>query len=274
MNYLLRKLSLFKQKLQLIKRDQKTVKNSEQNCLTCVGVGPGDPSLLTLAAVKAIENATLVAYPISSPGEESMAAKIASHWLSKRKKKLPLLFPMVSDESLRKESWKSAAKNLVEAVDRGENVAFLSQGDISLFSTSCYLLLELQANYPHCPLKLVPGINSFSAAAAAGKWPLALQNDQLLIAPAPENSLILRSLINEAFSNRRVLVLLKLGKRWKWIRPLLEEMNLLEISLFAQKVGFPEEMLLSAKQVPSIEKPYFSLLIIRQCWPDVIPSKS
>ena len=244
----------------------------KKNILTCVGVGPGDPSLLTLAAVKVIQNATLVAYPISAPGEESIAERIASNWISKRQKKLPLLFPMSSDELLRKESWRIAAKKLVDAVEKGERVAFLSLGDISLFSTSSYLLLEIQANFPQCDLKLIPGINSFSAAAAVGKWPLALQNEQVLILPAPENPTILRTIINDAAANRSVLVLLKLGKRWKWIRPLLEEMDLLEKSLFAQKVGFLEEKVLSAIEIPAIEIPYFSLLIIRQSWPSVIPS--
>jgi len=240
--------------------------------LTITGVGPGDPSLLTLAAVKAIQNATLVAYPISAPGEESMAAEIASNWISKRHKKLPLLFPMVSDGGLRKEAWHAAAKQLVEAIEEGEKVAFLSQGDISLFSTGCYLLLEVQAQYPQCDLKLIPGINSFAAAAAVGQWPLAFQTDQILIASAPDTPTILRNLINEAALNKRVLVLLKLGKRWEWIRPLLEEMDLLEMSLFAQKVGFPEEKVLLASKIPAVEKPYFSLLIIRQLWPEVIPS--
>ena len=82
----------------------------------------------------------------------------------------------------------------------------------------------------------------------------------------------MRTIINDAAANRSVLVLLKLGKRWKWIRPLLEEMDLLEKSLFAQKVGFLEEKVLSAIEIPAIEIPYFSLLIIRQSWPSVIPS--
>ena len=269
-------MSLLKEKIQSIISPKEVCKKKllKRNCLTFVGVGPGDPSLLTLAAVKAIKSATLVAYPISALGEESMAATIASNWLSKRKKQLPLLFPMTSDGALRKESWSNAAKQLVEALEKGEKVVFLSQGDISLFSTGCYLLLEIQFNYPNCHLKLVPGINSFSAAAAVGKWPLALQNDQLLIIPTPEDSKDLRSLIIEAASKRRVLVLLKLGKRWKWIRPLLEEMDLLEMSLFAEKVGSSEEKVVSAIEVALTEKPYFSLLIIRQSWPAIIPSNS
>ncbi len=242
--------------------------------LTCVGVGPGDPLLMTLAAVKAIQKATLIAYPISAYGEESMAAKIASNWISTRQRRLPLLFPMVSDEQLRRDCWRSAAKQLVNAVEKGEEVVFLSQGDISLFSTSCYLLLEIKANYPQCPLSLIPGINSFSAAAALGQWPMAMQNDQVLITPAPDSPSLLRNLLAEAGSQGRVLVLLKLGKRWTWIRPLLEEMDLLEMSLFAQKVGLNEEKVLPSIDIPVSEKPYFSLLIIRQSWPEVIPSKS
>ncbi len=66
--------------------------------LTLVGVGPGDPDLLTIAAIRAIQESTLVSYPVSHPGAKSMASQIASYWL-KGKKTLPLVFPMTSDSS-------------------------------------------------------------------------------------------------------------------------------------------------------------------------------
>ena len=134
--------------------------------LTITGVGPGDPSLLTLAAVDAIKESTVVSYPVSIREGESLAEKIASKWISKDKKKLPLYFPMVDDLNMLKNAWRVAGNELMEMVEKGERVVFLSQGDISLFSTGSYLSQELEKHHPECVVKLIPGVTSFAAAAA------------------------------------------------------------------------------------------------------------
>ena len=135
------------------------------NFLTITGVGPGDPSLLTLAAVDAIKDSTVVSYPVSIRGGESLAEKIASKWISKDKKKLPLHFPMVDDQRTLKNAWRVAGNELMKMVEKGEKVVFLAQGDISLFSTGSYLSKELEKHHPECVVKLIPGVTSFSAAA-------------------------------------------------------------------------------------------------------------
>ena len=88
--------------------------------LTITGVGPGDPSLLTLAAVDSIQESTVVSYPASIRGGESLAEKIASKWISKDKKKLPLYFPMVDDQNTLKNAWRVAGNELVKMVENGE----------------------------------------------------------------------------------------------------------------------------------------------------------
>ena len=247
------------------------IHSSSDSFLTLVGVGPGDPSLLTLAAVKAIKESTVISFPIPKMGEKSIAESIAAEWITQDKRVLPLIFPMVSESQQRKEAWSKAADQLVLAVAQGEKVVFLSQGDVSLFSTSSYLLLEIKLNHPEFSVKLIPGINSFSAAAANALWPLCLQQDQLLVMPTPDEPEVLEELLHDAKKIGRVVVLLKLGKRWRWVRDVLEKMNLLESSVFAEKIGFPEARLFPSSQVVSDEASYFSLLMIRQKWPSVIP---
>ncbi|WP_320665006.1 precorrin-2 C(20)-methyltransferase [Prochlorococcus sp. MIT 1223] len=239
--------------------------------LTIVGLGPGDPSLLTLAAVKAIKEASVVAFPVSATGGESLALKIASDWITTGQKKIPLTFPMVADVELRKIAWSLSSDQLAKEVSKGEQVVFLCQGDSSLFATSSYLLLALKFNYPNCPVNIIPGINSFSAAAAVSQLPLGFQQEQLLIVPIPSKKETLETLLREVVEKRRILVLLKLGQKWIWVRPLLDEMNLLEDSVFAQRIGFDDQKVMKARDVPQSECPYFSLLIIRQTWPDVLP---
>jgi len=238
--------------------------------LTIAGLGPGDPSLLTLGAVKAIQNSTLIAYPVSVIGGRSLAADIASDWISKDKKTLCLYFPMVKDPIVLKNAWRKAVEQLVSAIKKGEEVVFLSQGDTSLFSTASYVLMEFKRNHPQYHVKVIPGINSFSAAAASIQLPLALQKEQLLVLATPEEPMILQKLLVEANNLNRVIVLMKVGNRWEWVRPLLAKMNLLEQAIFAKRIGFEDQQIESASNVPKGVNPYFSLLLIRQCWPTIL----
>ena len=239
--------------------------------LTIAGVGPGDPSLLTLAAVDAIQESTVVSYPVSTRGGDSLAEKIASKWITKDKKKLPLHFPMVDDQNTLKSAWRVAGKELMKMVDKGERVVFLAQGDISLFSTGSYLSKELEKHHPECVVKLIPGVTSFSAAAAKSKLPLAFQEEELLVLPVPDSYDELKSILSDAASKKRVVVLLKLGKKWEWVKLLLEELGLMKISIFAERVGFSDQQIIRASDLPSGTRPYFSLLLIRQSWPLRMP---
>ena len=239
--------------------------------LTIAGVGPGDPSLLTLAAVEAIQESTVVCYPVSTRGGDSLAEKIASKWITKDKKKLPLHFPMVDDQNTLKSAWRVAGKELMKMVDKGERVVFLAQGDISLFSTGSYLSKELEKYHPECVVKLIPGVTSFSAAAAKSKLPLAFQEEELLVLPVPDSYDELKSILSDAALQKRVVVLLKLGKKWEWVKLLLEELDLIKISIFAERIGFSDQQILRASDLPSGTRPYFSLLLIRQSWPLTMP---
>ena len=239
--------------------------------LTIAGVGPGDPSLLTLAAVDAIQESTVVSYPVSTRGGDSLAEKIASKWITKDKKKLPLHFPMVDDQNTLKSAWRVAGRELMKMVDKGERVVFLAQGDISLFSTGSYLSKELEKYHPECVVKLIPGVTSFSAAAAKSKLPLAFQEEELLVLPVPDSYDELKSILSDAASKKRVVVLLKLGKKWEWVKLLLEELDLIKISIFAERIGFSDQQILRASDLPLGARSYFSLLLIRQSWPLTMP---
>jgi precorrin-2/cobalt-factor-2 C20-methyltransferase len=244
--------------------------------LTLVGVGPGDPQLLTVAAVRAIGAAAVVAYPVARLEAEGMAARIAAPWIRPEQRRLPLLFPMVAEAEPRRQAWHAAADALAAEVAAGQVVVLLCEGDASLYASASYALLAVAERHPTCPVAVIPGITAVAAAAAAASsqgwpWPLALQQDGLLIRPTPETPGELEALLGQASAAGMVLALLKLGHRWAWVRPLLEARALLAGSLFAQRVGWPDQLLAPAAAVPAEGQPYFSLLLIRQGWPDVLP---
>ena len=239
--------------------------------LTITGVGPGDPSLLTLAAVEAIQESTVVSYPVAIRGGNSLAEKIAAKWITQDKKKLPLYFPMVKDKNTLKSAWRFAGNELMKMVEKGERVVFLAQGDISIFSTGSYLSKALEKYHPECAVKLIPGVTSFSAAAAKSNLPLAFQEEQLLVLPVPDSYEDLKIILSDAATKKMVVVLLKLGKKWEWVKPLLEELDLIKHSIFAERIGLSDQRILRASELTTGIRPYFSLLLIRQNWPFMLP---
>ena len=156
--------------------------------LTLVGVGPGDPSLLTLAAVEAIRRAQVVAYPIGRPGADSMAARIAATWIRSDHQRLPLLFPMVEAAEPRRTAWRSAAQQLqARAIRSGQQVALLCEGDASLFASCSYVLLAIRqavarlSHHRHSWNHLMLRCSCCGPLASH-----ALQQDQLLVRPCPD----------------------------------------------------------------------------------------
>ena len=236
-----------------------------------VGVGPGDPELITVAAQRAIAAATVVAYPVAALERPGMAAQIAQPWLPPTQRQLPLLFPMVQEAEPRQQAWQQAASAVAAEVRAGERVVFLCEGDCSLFASSSYLLLALKAEAPELPIRVIPGITAASATAAAAGWPLALQDEQLQVVPLPDQPDQARQLLLTAQEHGQPMVLLKVGRRWRWLRPLLVELELLESALYGERVGWPEQLVVPAASVAAEERPYFSLVLLRPAWPAVLP---
>ena len=228
-----------------------------------VGLGPGDPSLLTIAAVDAINNANLVAYPVAYEGAESIAREIAIS-LIKNKKSLPITLPMVTEKDVLNKAWKLASNQLLEAVDSYRKVAFICQGDPSLYSTSSYLLHYIKKDESNYNIKVIPGVTSFNAAAAVAQVPLSLQKEDLIVKTVPDDSQKLEELLDRVILYNQVLVLMKLGPRWYWVRELIKNKNLLEETFFAHRVGFHDQVIVKAKDVKLERITYFSLLIIRK----------
>ena len=121
-----------------------------------IGVGPGDPELLTVKAVKAIHNADIIMCPASNEDRPSIALSVVSSIIdkSKNQKIIKLIFPMTKDKDILEQTWKRNAKIMAETVLTGKNVVYLTVGDPFLYSTWIYMHKDLKENYPEMDISV------------------------------------------------------------------------------------------------------------------------
>ena len=228
--------------------------------LTVVGVGPGDPDYLTMAAIKAIRKSKVIFYPIAGFDKESVSLKIVRKYI-KFKKKMPIIFPMGRKDHDADEIWKRSAETIFENINRYKKVVLLCLGDTSIFASSSYIINEIRENYPKVKINSIPGISSFSLAAALGDFQLINQGETLEILECPDN---FDYLINSMKNKRNcVFAIMKVGKRWQNIKKILKENNMLDKAVLAINLGMDNQFIDKASKNISDEIPYFSLLLIR-----------
>ena len=136
-----------------------------------IGVGPGDPDLLTVKAVKAIHDADVIMCPASADDRPSIALSVISSLIDKSKNQeiIKLIFPMTKDRDVLEAHWKTNAKIMAEKVLSGKNVVYLTVGDPYLYSTWIYMHRDISANYPDIKISVIPGIVSmFTFASKVG----------------------------------------------------------------------------------------------------------
>ena len=215
---------------------------------TIVGVGPGDPSLLTIAAVDAIKKAKVIVFPRSDDNKKSFASEIVKKY-TKFKKNIPIIFPMARKDFDPDEIWSNAVEKIVEFINNGESVVLLCLGDTSLFASSSNILRIIKINYPEIITKTIPGISSLSAAAALNDFDLVKKGETLII--------------KESRGNKTVLAIMKVGKRWKLVRETLKKEDIINKSIIALCVGMPNQIIQYASLYKKDFMPYFSLILIR-----------
>ena len=235
---------------------------SDSGSLTIVGVGPGDPSLLTIAAVDAIKKAKVIVFPVSDNNKKSFAAEIVKKY-TKFKKNIPLIFPMARQDFDPDEIWSNAVEKIVKFIKNGESVVLICLGDTSLFASSSNILRIIKNNYPEIITRTIPGISSISAAAALNNFDLVKKGETLIIKECPSLCSELTSLIKENRGNKTVLVIMKVGKRWNLVREILKKEDIIDTSLIALSVGMPDQIIQYASQYKKEFMPYFSLILIR-----------
>jgi len=151
-----------------------------------VGVGPGDPDLLTVKAIRVLQEADVVCAPTPNSAGHSLALGIIKPVLEGRRSApevITLVFPMVRDEAELERAWTGNTDRIAKYAQEGKQVAYVAVGDPSLYSTFTYVQRQLRIKYPEIPVEIIPGVTSLSACMARAQIPLAFGEETLLIMP-------------------------------------------------------------------------------------------
>lgn len=224
-----------------------------------IGVGPGDPELLTYKAVRILREVDLVAVPVTGKDNLSTARKIAGRFIRPECTVVEIDFPMTRDQAKLEEAWQSARDLLTSGLDQGQSTAFLTLGDPMLYSTYIYLYQHLQeAGYP---VSTVPGITSFSASAAAAGVPLAFGDEKVVLLPGSA----VPELSKEDLSAYQTVVIFKAARCYGQIVDALREAGRLNNSILVESCGHPDQRVITDLQALVEEDlSYFSLIISRK----------
>jgi len=233
-----------------------------------IGVGPGDPDLLTVKAVKAIQDADVIMCPASAEDRPSIALSVISSLIDKSKNQeiVKLIFPMTKDKDVLEAHWKTNAKIMAEKVLSGNNVVYLTVGDPYLYSTWIYMHRDISANYPDIKISVIPGIVSMFTFASKVGISIAEGAEKVAIIPSCYDL----SSVKEIAKHSEVLVFLKDGRYFDKVIELLKESGFPENSIFAigQDLGTDHEiirkMTLGEVNDGTLTTKYFSILVVKR----------
>ena len=242
--------------------------SSQTGRLYLVGVGPGDPELMTYKAVRLLSDTKVWAVPMAKENGISKAQQIAGQMVPDNGREiLSLCFPMkkvflgqeMDDQLL--QAWRKSADEVITHLDRGTDVAFPTLGDATLYSTAFYLLAMIQERRPQALVTVVPGITAMAACAASQSSPLALGDDVLAVVPAAFEDDRLRHIL----TTLDTVVLMKVHRRLDALIDLLVELDLVDHAVLIERTGLPDERVYTdIREAKGKELHYFSTMLIRK----------
>jgi precorrin-2/cobalt-factor-2 C20-methyltransferase len=219
-----------------------------------LGVGPGDPELITLKAARILAQVPVVAFP-RTPDGDSMARRIAAGLIPETAELLPLVLPMRTDRAPGRAAYDEASRAIAARLDDGRDVAVLCEGDPFFYGSFMYLYERL---HERCSIEVVPGVSSLTAAAAALGRPLAARNDILAVIPATVDVARLRNQIAAA----EAVAILKVGRHFDKVRAVLRELQLIDQAFLVTAASCAEESVVPLAEPPDGPQPYFSIILL------------
>ncbi len=224
----------------------------KKGCLFGVGVGPGDPELMTLKAVRLVNENEIIAVP-GREKEESIAYNIAKPVTDIEKKKvLALPMPMTKDRTVLEANYARAAAEIISYLDQGENVVYLTLGDATVYAT--YMHIHRKISEAGYDTEIISGIPSFCAAAAKLNISLVERSEMLHVIPSSYQ-------IDDGLKLPGTKVLMKAASRMKEVRQQLIDMDA-DVNM-VEKCGMPEERIFRSAEEIDGNAGYLSIMIVK-----------
>ena len=224
-----------------------------------IGVGPGNPDLMTLRAKELLEKAQVIAYPVKKLGEEGVALNIISQRVDvKGKEVVELLFSMNPDDEVRKKCRAEAMEKICGLLDQGKDIAMVTLGDVAVYSTYMYIDRDIQAR--GYETEVVPGIPSFCHGAALARLPLMIGEESVAVVSLAKRNNENAEKVLDAVDN---LVIMKAFASIPAIVEMLKARNIpLENATVMSNVGMSDEYI--GPLDPSREYGYFTTVLIKK----------
>ena len=232
---------------------------SATGSLVGIGVGPGDPDLITVKGLRALRAAPVLAYPAPESGESLARAIVAPHLDGgEAKTEIPIRMPMVAARFPAREVYDWAARAIGEHLDAGRDVACLCEGDPFFYGSFSFLFERMVERYP---VRVIPGVSSLTACAAAAGAPLATRNDVLAVVPATLGEAELRARLEAA----EAAAIIKVGRHLPKVRAVLDSLGLLAGAHYVERATMERERLLPLAELgAAAAAPYFSMVLVHR----------
>ncbi|MGL6030559.1 MAG: precorrin-2 C(20)-methyltransferase [Kurthia gibsonii] len=226
-----------------------------------LGVGPGDPELITVKAFRVMKESPVIAYPKKMKGKKSYAQRIVDVYVnSMDKEMLGLVFPMTKHQETLDREWNKAVDEVYARIAEGKDVAFVTEGDPMLFSTFIHLMTLMQERHPDVDIQMVPGISSFNASASRLGIPLGEGDDHIAMIPAVDDYDAMR----RAIENHDAIVFIKVAKVIDLMLQVLRDLDLLDRAHVVTKVTSDEEIIWKTSELDGVELEYLTLMVVRK----------
>ena len=242
--------------------EMKKENNPKKGLFVGVGVGPGDPELITIKAQRFIQQADVISYLCNESGQsqaQTIAAQAIASSTRADQQFLPVVMPMNENREKANQAYDQAAQEIVKYLAVGKTVAFLCEGDPLFFGSFAYLLERLQRECipHHC--EIVPGISSVHAAASALQSPLTMLKESFAVMSGRHSGEQLVSALQQHDS----VVIMKAGRSRLKIMQALEKTNRIDDANYLEYVGREKEKIVrDIRQLPKEAGPYFSLFVV------------
>lgn len=206
-----------------------------------IGVGPGDPDLITVKASKLLRSCAHLFVPRQADGKPGLAQTVAQNYVSENAKIEALTFPLSPDPETLKREWSASARKVADALKMGHDACFVTLGDPLLYSTFGYLARELRQSLPEAQIRAVPGVSSYSAAASLAEFPLAEGEETITVLPSAKDS----DRVKAALKGDGSVAIMKIGKRLQSTLNLLRECDAIDRAVFVARAGLPGQRIVT-----------------------------